>query len=100
MGAAELLDYPRANLRGLVLEEGAVTSHVVIVARAMGIPVVGPADGVGCAGRKGRCDHHRRRGRQGPSAPGAGRAAAYEEKVRFRARRQEQYRRTSLGRAA
>ncbi|MBV2186718.1 MAG: GAF domain-containing protein, partial [Rhizobium sp.] len=25
MGAAELLDYPRANLRGVVLEEGAVT---------------------------------------------------------------------------
>ncbi len=45
MGAAELLDYPRANLRGLVLEEGAVTSHVVIVARAMGIAVVGQATG-------------------------------------------------------
>ncbi len=46
MGAAELLDYPRANVRGLVLEEGAVTSHVVIVARAMGIPVIGQAAGV------------------------------------------------------
>ena len=45
MGAAELLDYPRENVRGLVLEEGAVTSHVVIVARAMGIPVVGQAAG-------------------------------------------------------
>ena len=33
MGAAELLDYPRTNLRGLVLEDGAPTSHVVIVAR-------------------------------------------------------------------
>jgi phosphotransferase system enzyme I (PtsP) len=41
MGAAELLDYPREAIRGLVLEDGAVTSHVVIVARAMGIPVVG-----------------------------------------------------------
>src|SRR3546814_1996999 len=37
MGAAELLDYPRERLRGLVLEDGAITSHVVIVARAMGI---------------------------------------------------------------
>ncbi|WP_455854184.1 PEP-utilizing enzyme [Ensifer canadensis] len=45
MGAAELLDYPRENVRGLVLEEGAVTSHVVIVARAMGIPVIGQAAG-------------------------------------------------------
>jgi phosphotransferase system enzyme I (PtsP) len=45
MGAAELLDYPRAAIRGLVLEDGAVTSHVVIVARAMGIPVVGQVPG-------------------------------------------------------
>ncbi len=41
MGAAELLDYPREKLRGLVIEEGAITSHVVIVAKAMSIPVVG-----------------------------------------------------------
>ena len=46
MGAAELLDYPRDKLRGLVLEDGAATSHVVIVARAMGIPVVGQMKGV------------------------------------------------------
>ncbi len=46
MGAAELLDYPRQNVRGLVLEDGAVTSHVVIVARAMGVPIVGQAAGV------------------------------------------------------
>src|SRR6218665_1594553 len=46
MGAAELLDYPREKLRGLVLEDGAVTSHVVIVARAMGIPIIGQAAGV------------------------------------------------------
>ncbi|MEO0328979.1 MAG: phosphoenolpyruvate--protein phosphotransferase [Pseudomonadota bacterium] len=41
MGAAELLDYNSGKLRGLVLEEAAPTSHVVIVARALGIPVVG-----------------------------------------------------------
>ena len=41
MGAAELLDYDPVNLRGLVLEEATATSHVVIVARALGIPVVG-----------------------------------------------------------
>ena len=45
MGAAELLDYPRDQLRGLVLEDGAPTSHVVIVARALGIPVVGQVKG-------------------------------------------------------
>lgn len=41
MGAAELLDYNTKQLRGLVLEEAAPNSHVVIVARALGVPVVG-----------------------------------------------------------
>jgi phosphoenolpyruvate-protein phosphotransferase len=40
MGPAALLDYDRECLNGLVLEEGGATSHVVVVARAMGIPVV------------------------------------------------------------
>jgi phosphotransferase system enzyme I (PtsP) len=41
MGPAELLDYDRSKLRGLVLEEGSPTSHVAIVARALDIPLVG-----------------------------------------------------------
>jgi phosphotransferase system enzyme I (PtsP) len=41
LGPAELLDYEQTGVKGLVLEEGAVTSHVAIVARAMQIPVVG-----------------------------------------------------------
>lgn len=41
MGPAQLLDYDRTRLRGLVLEEGAATSHVAIIARALDIPVVG-----------------------------------------------------------
>jgi len=41
MGPAELLDYDRKRLKGLVLEEGSPTSHVAIVARALDIPVVG-----------------------------------------------------------
>ncbi|MGN6765499.1 MAG: phosphoenolpyruvate-utilizing N-terminal domain-containing protein, partial [Rhizobiaceae bacterium] len=45
MGAAELLDYPRERLRGLVLEDGAITSHIVIVARAVGSPVAGQVTG-------------------------------------------------------
>jgi phosphotransferase system enzyme I (PtsP) len=46
MGPAELLDYDRKQLRGLVLEEGSSTSHVAIVARALDIPVVGRISGV------------------------------------------------------
>jgi phosphotransferase system, enzyme I, PtsP len=41
MGPAELLDYRRPNLQGLVLEEGTAYSHVAILARALGLPVVG-----------------------------------------------------------
>ena len=46
MGPAALLDYDRARLRGLVLEEGGPTSHVAIVARALGIPAVGEVENV------------------------------------------------------
>ncbi|MCM2293548.1 phosphoenolpyruvate--protein phosphotransferase [Allorhizobium sp. BGMRC 0089] len=92
MGAAELLDYPRQNLRGLVLEEGAVTSHVVIVARAMGIAVVGQAAGVVALAENGDPviidgDDSRVHLRPMPDVQ-----KAYEEKVRLRARRQEQFR--------
>jgi phosphotransferase system enzyme I (PtsP) len=41
MGPAELLDYDRAKIKGIVLEEGSPTAHVAIVARALGIPMVG-----------------------------------------------------------
>jgi len=45
LGPAELLDVPSTKLRGVILEEGASTSHVVIVARALGIPVLGQVAG-------------------------------------------------------
>jgi phosphotransferase system enzyme I (PtsP) len=41
MGPTELLDYERSRLRGLILEEGSPTAHVIIVARALDLPVVG-----------------------------------------------------------
>ena len=44
MGPAELLDYARRKITGLVLEEGSPTAHVAIVARAFDIPVVGRVD--------------------------------------------------------
>ena len=41
LGPAELLEYDRRYLKGVVLEEGSLTAHVIIVARAMGVPVLG-----------------------------------------------------------
>ncbi|MBZ9763819.1 phosphoenolpyruvate--protein phosphotransferase [Mesorhizobium sp. CA8] len=92
MGAAELLDYPRDKLRGLVLEDGAATSHVVIVARAMGIPVAGQMKGAVSMAENG--DAIIVDGEEGiiHLRPQSDLEAAYAEKVRFRARRQEVYR--------
>jgi phosphotransferase system enzyme I (PtsP) len=91
MGPAALLDYDRKRLRGLVLEEGGPHSHVTIVARALGIPAVGgidnatgiadPGDAIIVDGSAG--DLHLR--------PAPDLEAAYAERVRLRARRQQQY---------
>ena len=92
MGPAALLDYDRKRLRGLVLEEGGPTSHVAIVARALGIAAVGEVenaiglldagDAIIVDGVTGEV--------QAAAAPDI--EDAYAESVRFRARRQEQYR--------
>ena len=93
MGPAALLDYDRSRLRGLVLEEGGPTSHIGIVARALGLPAVGevenatslvePGDPVIVDGDTGEVQI-----RPGPEVE-----AAYAAKARLRARRQAQYRR-------
>jgi phosphotransferase system enzyme I (PtsP) len=41
LGPAELLEYDRRRLKAVLLEEGSLTSHMTIVARAIGIPVLG-----------------------------------------------------------
>ena len=91
MGPAALLDYDRKRLRGLVLEEGGPTSHVAIVARALGIAAVGEianatglvesGDAIIVDGSTGEV-HVR---------PPPDIESAYAERVRLRARRQAQY---------
>lgn len=92
MGAADLLDYRRDQIRGLVIEEGAQTSHVVIVARALGIPVVGQAKGVVSMAEKG--DKIIVDGEEGTVdlRPAPDVEEGFAERVQFRARRQEGYR--------
>src|SRR5205807_3888864 len=91
MGPAELLDYDRSRLRGLVLEEGGATSHVSIVARALGIAAVGqidnatgvvdPGDAIIVDGAMGHVYVR----------PTADVEKNYADRVRLRARRQAQY---------
>ena len=46
LGPAELMDYDRDKIRGVVLAEGSPSSHMVIVAKALGIPVIGHVAGI------------------------------------------------------
>ncbi|WP_370931350.1 phosphoenolpyruvate--protein phosphotransferase [Bartonella sp. DGB1] len=46
LSAAQLLDYPNGHLTGLVLEDGSRHSHVTIVAKSLGIPVIGQIDNI------------------------------------------------------
>ena len=99
MGPAALLDYDRKKLRALVLEEGGPTSHVSIVARALGIAAVGqianatgivdPGDAIIVDGTWARPCAPARRRREGLAGPRA-----------LRARRQAQYARCATSRAS
>ncbi|MBK5948757.1 phosphoenolpyruvate--protein phosphotransferase [Rhodobium orientis] len=93
MGAAELLDYERDRVRGLVFEEAGPTSHATIIARALGIPAVGQVAGVTSLCESG--DSIIADGGSGivQLRPPTDVQNAYAEKVRFRARRQAQYKR-------
>ena len=53
LGPAELLEYDKRRLKGVVLEEGSLTAHVVIVARAMGVAVLGRVQGLKGTVREG-----------------------------------------------
>ena len=91
VGPAELLDYDRERLRGLIIEDGSNQSHVAIVAKALGIAAIGQAAGIVervTAGDAAIVDAvtgevHLR--------PTSELVAAYSDKVRFRARRQKRY---------
>ena len=91
MGPAELLDYDRQRLRGLVLEEGGAASHVAIVARALGIAALTQVKGVLEAVEPGDAAIVDAEGGELHVRPTQEVVSAYADKVRFRARRQAQY---------
>ena len=92
MGPAALLDYDRSKLRGLVLEEGGPTSHIAIVARALGIPAVGTVENITGLVEAGDAIIVDGGAAQVQVRPQPDIEDAYKEKARLRARRQEQYR--------
>ncbi len=92
MGPAALLDYERSRIRGLVLEEGGPTSHIAIVARALGIPAVSEVANVTGLVEAGDAIIVDGAAGEIQVRPPADIEAAYAEKARMRARKQEQYR--------
>jgi phosphotransferase system enzyme I (PtsP) len=91
MGPAELLDYDRTRLRGLVVEDGGAQSHVAIVAKALGIPAIGQAIGVVERVNAGDAAIIDAEAGEFHVRPSSEVISAYADKVRFRARRQRRY---------
>ncbi|HML93061.1 phosphoenolpyruvate--protein phosphotransferase [Methyloceanibacter sp.] len=91
MGPAELLDYDRQRLRGLVLEEGGANSHVAIVARALGIAAITQCRGVVEMVEPGDAVVLDAQGGELHVRPTHELVHAYSDKVRFQARKQAQY---------
>jgi phosphotransferase system enzyme I (PtsP) len=93
MGPAELIEYDASRVRALIVEDASPQSHVAIVAKALGIAAVGgiprvvervsARDPIIVDGERGEV-HVR---------PSPDIVAAYIDKVQFRARRQQQFRR-------
>ncbi|KQU54378.1 peptidase [Bosea sp. Leaf344] len=92
MGPAALLDYDRSHLRGLVLEEGGPTSHIAIVARALGIPAVGEVVNATALVQSGDAVIVDGQAGEVQIRPQPDVENAYKDKARLRARKQEQYR--------
>ena len=91
MGPAELLDYDRRKLRGLILEEGAMGAHVAIVARALNVPMMGSVRGIADIARDGQeviLDADQAEVHVNPPADIVD---AYSNRARLRARRLKRY---------
>ena len=92
MGPADLLDYDRSRIRGLVLEHSGGQSHIAIVAKALGIPAIGNARGVIERVDQGNPIIVDADSGEVHIRPSSGVITAYGDKARFRARRQRKYR--------
>ncbi len=96
MSAAELLDYDTKKVRGLVIEDGGATSHVAIVARALGLATLLQVKSVLSVADHG--DPAILDGETGllHLRPSLELIRAYADKARFRARRQKRFMRLRI----
>ena len=91
IGPAELLDYGRTKLKGIVLEQGSVGSHAAIVARAWAIPLIIHTEGISTEALNG--DHILADGDQGivHLRPDESVVTAFRDKIAMQAKAQERY---------
>ncbi|MDU8942307.1 phosphoenolpyruvate--protein phosphotransferase [Ovoidimarina sediminis] len=91
IGPAELLDYGRSKLKGIILEQGSVGSHAAIVARAWAIPLIIHADGITTEALNG--DHVMVDGEQGlvHLRPDDNVSSAFRDKIAMQADAQKRY---------
>ncbi|WP_421762406.1 phosphoenolpyruvate--protein phosphotransferase [Devosia sp.] len=91
MGPADLLEYDRSRLRGVVLEEGASISHVAIIAKSLGLVAVGQAENIVAMSETG--DDIIVDGQAGVVhlRPAADMIQVYVDKVRLTAKRRAHY---------
>ena len=91
MGPADLLDYDRTRIRGLVIEDSSGQSHVAVVAKALGIAAVGQARGLMERVDNGNPIIVDAESGEVHIRPSSEVIAAYADKARFRARKQRKY---------
>jgi phosphotransferase system enzyme I (PtsP) len=92
MGPADLLDYDRSRIKGLVIEDSSGQSHVAIVAKALGIAAIGQARGAVERVDSGDPIIVDAASGEVYIRPTSEVIAAYADKARFQARRQRKYR--------
>ncbi len=92
MGPADLLDYDRSRIKGLVIEDSSNSSHVAIVAKALGIAAVGQARGAVERVDEGDPIIVDAGSGQVHIRPTSEVIASYADKARFQARKQRKYR--------
>ena len=92
MSPSALLDYDRARLRGIVLEEAGASSHIAIVARALALPAVSDIPNISEIVEHGDAIIVDGDAGEIYLRPPPDVEDAYAEKARMRARKQAQYR--------
>lgn len=91
IGPAELLDYGADRLKGVALEEGGASSHATIIAKALGIPMVGRLTQIGArveAGDRIVLDGERGEARLRPEPEVV---VAYEQRLELRSAQAEEF---------